>query len=145
LFGTIADVQGVQITLLVAAGLLALTILIGMVIPLPAARDLNLALREWTEPETAVSVDDRSGPIVVTIEYRIAPEDITHFLNVMHERRRIAGATAQGIGRCCAIWANASYGSNATTSPPGSITCATISRSEEHTSELQSREKLVCR
>lgn len=89
LFGTIADVQGVQITLLVAAGHLALTILIGMVIPLPAARDLNLALREWTEPETAVSVDDRSGPIVVTIEYRIAPEDITRFLNVMHERRRI--------------------------------------------------------
>lgn len=89
LFGAIADAQGVQITLLVAAGVLALTILVGLVLPLPAARDLNLALREWSEPETAVSVDDRSGPIVVTIDYRIAPGDITRFLNVMHERRRI--------------------------------------------------------
>lgn len=89
LFGTIADAQGVQTTLLVAAGLLALTILMGLVLPLPASRDLNLALREWSEPETAVSVDERSGPIVVTIEYRIALNDITRFLNVMHERRRI--------------------------------------------------------
>lgn len=89
LFGTLADAHGVQNTLLVAAGVLALTILAGLVLPLPAARDLNLALREWSEPETAVSVDERSGPVVVTIEYRIAPRDITRFLNVMHERRRI--------------------------------------------------------
>jgi len=89
LFGGIADAHGVQITLLVAAGVQALTILAGVVLPLPAARDLNLALREWSEPETAVPVDDRSGPIVVTIEYRIAPGDIPRFLNVMHERRRI--------------------------------------------------------
>lgn len=89
LFGAIAAAHGVQATLLVAAGALALTILAGLILPLPAARDLNLALREWSEPETAVSVDERSGPIVVTIEYRIAPADIPRFLNVMHERKRI--------------------------------------------------------
>jgi MFS family permease len=89
LFGAIADAQGVQTALLVAAGVQALTILAGLVIPLPAARDLNLALREWAEPATAVSVDERSGPVVVTIEYRIAPDDIAQFLNVMHERKRI--------------------------------------------------------
>ena len=89
LFGGIADAQGVQTALLVAAAVQGLTILTGFVLPLPAARDLNLALREWSEPETAVSVDERSGPIVVTIEYRIAPVDIPRFLNVMHERRRI--------------------------------------------------------
>ncbi|VXC78708.1 MFS transporter [Sphingomonas sp. AX6] len=89
LFGAVADAQGVQVALLIAAPVQALTILAGFVFPLPAARDLNLALREWEEPETAVSVDERSGPIVVTIEYRIAPGDIPRFLNVMHERRRI--------------------------------------------------------
>lgn len=89
LFGGIADAQGVQVSLFAAAGVQALTILSGYILPLPIARDLNLALREWSEPETAVSVDDRSGPVVVTIEYRIAPENIPRFLNVMHERRRI--------------------------------------------------------
>ena len=89
LFGAIADAQGVQISLFAAAAVQALTILSGLVMPLPIARDLNLALRQWSEPETAVSVDDRSGPVVVTIEYRILPGDIPRFLNVMHERRRI--------------------------------------------------------
>lgn len=89
LFGAIADAQGVQISLFAAAAVQTLTILSGLVLPLPIARDLNLALRQWSEPETAVSVDDRSGPVVVTIEYRIVPGDIPRFLNVMHERRRI--------------------------------------------------------
>lgn len=89
LFGAIADAQGVQISLFAAAAVQALTILSGLFLPLPIARDLNLALRQWSEPETAVSVDDRSGPVVVTIEYRIVPGDIPRFLNVMHERRRI--------------------------------------------------------
>lgn len=89
LFGAIADAQGVQISLFAAAAVQALTILSGLALPLPIARDLNLALRQWSEPETAVSVDDRSGPVVVTIEYRIVPGDIPRFLNVMHERRRI--------------------------------------------------------
>ncbi len=89
LFGGIADAHGVEISLFAAAAVQALTILSGYILPLPIARDLNLALREWSEPETAVSVDDRSGPVVVTIEYRIATENIPRFLNVMHERRRI--------------------------------------------------------
>lgn len=89
LFGAIADAEGVQISLFAAAAVQALTILSGYILPLPIARDLNLALREWSEPETVVSVDDRSGPVVVTIEYRIAPGNIPRFLNVMHERRRI--------------------------------------------------------
>lgn len=89
LFGGIADAHGVQSALLAAAGVQMLTILAGFRVPLPAARDLNLALREWSEPETVVPVDGRSGPVVVTIEYRIAPGDIPRFLNVMHERRRI--------------------------------------------------------
>lgn len=89
LFGAIADSEGVQISLFAAAAVQALTILSGYILPLPIARDLNLALREWSEPETVVSVDDRSGPVVVTIEYRIAPGNIPRFLNVMHERRRI--------------------------------------------------------
>jgi hypothetical protein len=52
--------------------------------------NLNLdPLRPWHEPETAVPVDSRTGPVVITIEYRIPEQDIVEFLTIMAERRRI--------------------------------------------------------
>jgi MFS family permease len=66
------------------------SIAIGLVLRLPQISDLNLDPRNsWTEPHTAVPVDARSGPIVITVEHRIAQTDITIFLRVMAERRRI--------------------------------------------------------
>jgi len=41
------------------------------------------------EPYTAVPVESRSGPIVLTIEHPILAKDIEAFLAVMNERRRI--------------------------------------------------------
>lgn len=90
LFGSIASSHGVVEALLAAAAVQLAGIAIGFVFRLPQINDLNLDPRNsWTEPHTAVPVDARSGPIVITVEHRIAQTDITTFLRVMAERRRI--------------------------------------------------------
>ncbi|MBB6125080.1 MFS transporter [Sphingobium subterraneum] len=89
-FGELAGVHGIPVAL-IAAGLLQLGgAALGLVLPLPVALDLDLSpLGRWKEPEIAVAIAPRSGPIVITLEYRIAPEDIDRFLVEMGERRRI--------------------------------------------------------
>src|SRR5690606_26259571 len=58
--------------------------------PVAQTEHLDLdPLRQWQEPKTAVPVDHRTGPVVITIEYRIRPEDQLKFLAAMSERRRI--------------------------------------------------------
>lgn len=56
--------------------------------PETAGLDLEL-LRRWKEPEIALDIERCSGPVVVTIEYRIGEEDVLAFLAAMSERRRI--------------------------------------------------------
>ena len=90
MFGVLAEDHGVAEALLVAAGVQAVGVLLGLVLPLAQAETLDLdALGRWHEPETDVPVEPRSGPIVVTIEYRIADADVLTFLGAMNERGRI--------------------------------------------------------
>jgi len=90
LWGSIASERGVAAALLFAAGAQAIVMLIGLRAPVGQVDDLNLdPLSRWTEPVTSVPIEPRSGPVVVTIEYLIAQEDIVKFLAVMAERRRI--------------------------------------------------------
>jgi len=57
---------------------------------LPQVEALNLdPLSRWQEPDVAVPIQPRSGPIVVTIEYRIDERDVPAFLTAMAERRRV--------------------------------------------------------
>ena len=89
-FGHLAEGKDVAVALLAATALHIGGFLAGIMRPLPEKQDRNLDLMDrWTEPETMVPVEPRSGPIVVTIEYRIAPESVIAFLNAMDERRRI--------------------------------------------------------
>nr|WP_235398856.1 MFS transporter [Sphingomonas sp. SRS2] len=90
LLGVIADDHGVSAALLAGALVQAAVMLIGFLSPLPQAEDLNLdPISQWTEPETAVPLEPRSGPVVITLEYRIEPGNIVPFLAAMTERRRI--------------------------------------------------------
>jgi MFS family permease len=90
IFGEIAGLHGITVSLLLAAFSQLLGMLPGFLRPLPEVRDLNMDLLNlWSEPEIAVSIEPRSGPIVVTIEYRIAEQVIVDFLTAMNERRRI--------------------------------------------------------
>jgi len=89
-FGLIAEDRDVTVALLAAAMVQIAGALLGFRAPLPQVDALNLdPLSGWTEPETAVAIESRSGPVVVTIEYRIAQKDIVTFLRVMGERGRI--------------------------------------------------------
>jgi MFS family permease len=89
LFGSIAEGRGVSSALLVAAGVQLLSVVVGLRLPLPDIETANLDPRGWETPDTQVPVEPRSGPVVVTIDYRIATADIVSFLRVMAERRRI--------------------------------------------------------
>jgi MFS family permease len=90
IFGLIAEGHGVAVALAGAAAVQLLGVLAGLVYRLPEVENLNLdPLSRWQEPDTAVPVESRSGPIVITIEYRIRETDVVAFLAAMAERRRI--------------------------------------------------------
>jgi MFS family permease len=90
IFGAIADRHGPVVALGAAACCQLASVLAGAWWPVPSISDANLDPQDrWREPQTAVPVEPRSGPIVVTIEHRIAEENIAAFLSAMGERRRI--------------------------------------------------------
>lgn len=89
LFGLVSEIDGVATGLMVAVAAQLAGVLLGFFLPLPAISDQDLDLRDWTAPQTAVPIEPNSGPIVVTIEYRIADRDAPAFLAVMDERKRI--------------------------------------------------------
>ena len=89
-WGSLADTHGTATALLAAALVLAGCAALGLVLPLPSAKDRDLGpLRTWTAPETAVPLDSRTGPVVVGVEWRIRNEDMPEFLDAMVERRRV--------------------------------------------------------
>ena len=89
LFGLVAEIDGVSTGLIAAALTQLVGLALGFAMPLPAIADQDLALREWIAPETELPVEPQSGPIIVTIEYRIRAADIPLFLAAMDERKRI--------------------------------------------------------
>ncbi|RYE00294.1 MAG: MFS transporter [Sphingomonadales bacterium] len=90
IFGMVAGGHGVENALIAAGCCQLLSVAAGLVWRVPAINHLNLDLRDsWHEPDTAVPIGPRSGPIVITIEHRIAEENISAFLAAMSERRRI--------------------------------------------------------
>lgn len=90
LFGTVAGTAGITNALFLAASMQIAGVLIGLFVRLPDVEDLNLdPLARWTEPSTAVPVEARSGPVVITIRYLIDQADIPEFLSAMSERRRV--------------------------------------------------------
>jgi MFS family permease len=90
IWGVVADEIGVGNALLISALAHLVGVLMGLLSALPDHSEANLdPLQRWTEPKVALDIKSRSGPIVVTIEYIIRPEDMVEFLSVMAERRRV--------------------------------------------------------
>lgn len=90
LWGVVAASEGVTAALLQASIVMLICAALGLRLPLAQSDNINLdPLRLWTEPDTAVAVERRTGPVVVTIEYLIREEDILEFLGAMAERRRV--------------------------------------------------------
>ena len=73
-----------------AAGTLAFGALWGFVRPLPEQTQMNLdPLNRFNEPALHLDLTQRSGPILIMVEYDIAQENVTEFLATMADRRRI--------------------------------------------------------
>jgi MFS family permease len=90
IWGAAAENFGTAEALLIAAATLVAGAAIGFKFALPEMTSLNLdPLNRWTEPSVAIDIRPRSGPIVITIEYRIREPDVVSFLAVMAERKRI--------------------------------------------------------
>jgi MFS family permease len=63
---------------------------VGLRLPMPDFRSLNLdPLNRFVEPALGLEIQPRSGPIVIQVDYEIHDEDLTEFLSLMSERRRI--------------------------------------------------------
>lgn len=99
-WGAVAQWTSVPFTLLAGA---AGTVLVGLVahrIKLPAGEADLEPSNHWPEPLTTTPVENDRGPVLIQIEYRVAPQDRTDFLKALArlaaERRR-DGAYAWGI------------------------------------------------
>jgi hypothetical protein len=81
---------GITSALLISVVVLLGGVVLGRWFALPEASELNLdPLGRWKEPSVGVQLEPRSGPVVITIEYRIRAEDVLEFLSAMEERKRI--------------------------------------------------------
>ena len=90
MWGLMAEAHGLQIALAGSAAALVLGSIIGYRLPLPEFDRLNLdPLNRFIEPTLAVQLTQRTGPIMVTVDFDIAEEDIPAFLASMSARRRV--------------------------------------------------------
>jgi len=89
-WGEVADRFGTGDALAASALVHLLGLLMGLRFILPNQEGTNLEpLNRWREPNLALDITPRSGPIVITVEYTIPQENVVEFLTLMSERRRI--------------------------------------------------------
>ena len=90
LWGVAAEHYGLQVALIAAGTLMLAGAAIGLRFPLPPRLVPNLdPLGSWSEPQLELELEERSGPIVVEIEYIIRAQDVPAFLEIMADRRRV--------------------------------------------------------
>jgi len=90
IWGMVAQNWGPSTALLIASGLLLMGALVGVKLPLPEFRGLDLdPSNRFKEPPTHFDLKYRSGPVMVMVDYEIALEDVPDFLATMSQRRRI--------------------------------------------------------
>jgi MFS family permease len=101
-WGSLTDAAGVQSAMLVAAGLMCASPLLGLWMGMPRVGARNEDAEVLADPEVKLSLTGRSGPLVVEIEYRVAQENARAFHNVMQDvqlSRQRNGAYGWSIAR----------------------------------------------
>jgi predicted MFS family arabinose efflux permease len=101
IWGQIASVEGLSTTLYIAAAgaFLGMIVTLRLRLQTAAALDLSPSMH-WGTPVFAQRVDDDQGPILVTVEYRIDPQDKASFIEAMQEigrERKRDGAYAWNV------------------------------------------------
>jgi predicted MFS family arabinose efflux permease len=101
-WGRLTDAAGVETALLVSGGLMFLSPLLGLWLKMPRIGSRDEEAEVLADPEVQLSLTGRSGPLVVEIEYRVAPENARAFHNVMQDvqlSRQRNGAYGWSIAR----------------------------------------------
>jgi MFS family permease len=89
LWGHVASSLGTADALLMAAVVLMLSPLLGLLMPLPPRTETEtLSVPATTSPEVALDLDGRSGPVVLEISYRIGEGDIGEFYQLVQQIKR---------------------------------------------------------
>lgn len=89
IWGRTAEADGLAVALTASGLVLGVCALVGMRLPLLQGELRLEPLDRWREPQVAVEIEPRSGPVVITIEYRVREEDAGAFQEAMIERRRV--------------------------------------------------------
>jgi MFS family permease len=89
LWGQCAAHQSLKVAFLCSGAALMVTPLLGLVLPMPhtspaGAETIDIAV----EPEIALAITPRSGPIAIEIDYRVAAGDARQFYGVMLNLQR---------------------------------------------------------
>jgi MFS family permease len=101
-WGHLTDIAGVETALLVSAGLMVASPLLGLRLGMPRVGARNEDAEMLEDPEVRLSLTGRSGPLVVEIEYRVAQNNARAFHNVMQDvqlSRQRNGAYGWSIAR----------------------------------------------
>ena len=101
-WGRLTDAAGVETALLVSAGLMFASPLLGLWLGMPRVGARNEDAEVLADPEVRLSLTGRSGPLVVEIEYRVAQDNARAFHNVMQEvqlSRQRNGAYGWSVAR----------------------------------------------
>jgi MFS family permease len=101
-WGHLADASGVQTALLVSGVLMAASPLIGIWLRMPHVRPQDEQTQLLEDPEVRLPLAGNEGPLVVVIEYRVAPANAREFCGVMQEvqlSRQRNGAYGWSIAR----------------------------------------------
>ena len=100
-WGELADHLSLQTSLLAAAGWMLASTLLALPFPMRSAEGLNLDPAEhWPAPETDGPIDPDNGPVLVMIEYQVAPADWAAFHQAAEQLTRLRlrdGALRAGV------------------------------------------------
>jgi len=102
IWGRLTDAAGVETAMLVSAGLMFASPVVGLWLQMPRVGARNEDAEVLADPEVRLALTGRSGPLVVEIEYRVDQENARAFHNVMQEvqlSRQRNGAYGWSIAR----------------------------------------------
>ena len=102
LWGVLAEHLSARVALASAAVGILLTLPVIRRLPLMRGTlpDLTPFAPNLAAPQVVVELDPEVGPVLITIEYRIGPEDLDEFTHAIHQLRRIRmrdGAVRWGV------------------------------------------------
>ncbi|RXG84751.1 MFS transporter [Bradyrhizobium zhanjiangense] len=101
-WGYLTEAVGVEMALLVSAALLLASPLTGVWLRMPRVGARGEETEAFADPEVRLPLTARSGPLVVEVEYRVAPENARAFHNAMQDvqlSRKRNGAYGWSIAR----------------------------------------------